>query len=126
MLEMIQMDSLMERIVNSTGGKLATMAAGKVLPSPVTNAILDTVTTAPSDKLLSAGKVLSSQEFANMVKATAKTGSEKETQSAIRRLALSKQFADYAKKINLPKGLTSREQFIITAMQPESAERAEQ
>ena len=92
------------RVVPGVGGMLADAA---------TNAIKYD----GKEKVLAAGKFLTSPDFTQLIEDVAKRGAEKAAQSkAVRKTAISPAFAAYANRVGLPKGITVREQWIRDAI----------
>lgn len=116
LLMKMQAETITEKILASAGGQVATRAAGAVIPNPIMNTAINALTTAPSDKLLAAGKLLASPEFEALVVNPMKTGAEP-SKAAIKKLAMSKVFSDFIKSVNMPRDLTAREKYITAMLQ---------
>jgi hypothetical protein len=119
MVESLKAESLIGKVMESTLAKgvvtgVSAMGGGPMAAagaSVVTNAL----TQGNKDAVKAAGKMFASEEFQKLV--TEAATQAEPSKAALRRLAMSKAFKDYADIIKMPKELNQREQWLLNAMQ---------
>ena len=122
MVESLKAESLVGKIMESTLAKgvvtgVSAMGGGPMAAagaSVVTNAL----TQGNKDAVKAAGKMFASEEFQKLAMEAA-TQAEP-SKAALRKLAMSKAFKEYADVIKMPKELSRREQWLLNAMQTQS------
>jgi len=119
MVESLKAESIVGKVMESTLAKgvvtgVSAMGGGPMAAagaSVVTNAL----TQGNKDAVKAAGKMFASEEFQRLV--TEAATQAEPSKAALRRLAMSKAFKEYADIIKMPKELNQREQWLLNAMQ---------
>jgi hypothetical protein len=123
----IKAQGLLARVMQSSGSRMATAAAGGaaggVVGGPIgaaggagaVSAFVETLGRAPADKMRAVSQLLDSPEFKDMAvkAATAPTVPP----SLTRKVANSAAFSRYMRAVNGPRDMTGKEQWLLAAMQ---------
>ena len=105
-----------EKVLESTAGNAAFAVArtGAPLVSGLAQKVVQSTVRTPEQKIQAANKFLLSKEFEQLATEAAKTGTAQS--STVRRMAISPQFAAWANRVGLPKGIRTREDWIRNAL----------
>lgn len=108
-------------LLDSAGGRMAQQAASAI-PSggaarAVVGKVVETLTTTPVERMTALNKLLGSAEFSDLLESASKTEAGAVTDKAVKKLAVSKVFADFIKSANMPRDLTAREKYITAMLQ---------
>lgn len=122
MVESLKAESLVGKVMESTLAKGLVTGVSAMGGGPVAAAGASVVTSALTqgnkDAVKAAGKMFASEEFQKLaMEAATQTEPSK---AALRKLAMSKAFKEYADTIKMPKELSRREQWLLNAMQTQS------
>lgn len=110
------------KLLEGTVGRAAVSGAPVIRKVPLVGADLaeaavKATTTNKPEQIIAASKFITSPDFASLVEDIAKRGAEKAAQSNnIRKVAVSPQFAAWANRAGLPRGIRVREQWIRNAI----------
>ena len=113
---------LVGKILEGTVGRGAVSASPVIRKVPIVGADLaqaavNAATTNKQESVIAASKFITSPDFAQLVEDVAKRGAEKAAQSsAVRKVAVSPQFATWANRAGLPRGIRVREEWIRSAI----------
>jgi len=106
------------KLLEGTVGRAAVSGAPVIRKVPIIGADLaeaavKATTTNKPEQIIAASKFITSPDFASLVEDIAKRGAEKAAQSNnVRKVATSPQFAAWANRAGLPRGIRVREQWI--------------
>lgn len=105
-----------EKVLESTAGNAAFAAAKAGVPGTarISEMVIKSTVKTPEQKIQAANKFLLSKEFEQLATEAAKTGTAQA--STVRRMAISPQFAAWANRVGLPKGIRTREDWIRNAL----------
>lgn len=110
------------KLLEGTAGRAAVSGAPVIRKVPIVGADLaeaavKATTTNKPETVIAASKFITSPDFASLVDDITKRGAEKAAQSGgLRKVAVSPQFAAYANRIGLPRGIRGREEWLRSAI----------
>ena len=110
------------KLLEGTAGRAAVSGAPVIRKVPLVGADLaeaavKATTTNKPEQIIAASKFITSPDFASLVEDIAKRGAEKAAQSGgLRKVAVSPQFAAYANRVGLARGIRGREEWLRSAI----------
>lgn len=120
LMNSINAQSLVGKVVSSTGGKVAAAAIGMKMGGPIGGAVAAGATSKIAEKSVDAGikrasDLLTSPEFGKLVMEAAKKGDAID-KTTVRRAVMSPSFSAFAREIKLPSDINARERWVMQAI----------